>query len=1118
MDGGSISRSPMASNAPDRNQQVQLENSYHLGRPSLLALAIVGFGASSFSPHAQAARHCVTTVTGMTFNQESQPVSASQVECWDDGIVDMGWGGWGGGGGNSNNGDWDRGPGAGSGGSITTPSVEEQRTADKLEKARCAGEVSGNPVVLSTGNKVEPEVDFSSEGAMPLRLSRTYNSFWSGRGLFGRFWLSNFDYSITVAADGKTIWAQRPDGRRIRFQRDAASGNFVEQKALPIAYIVRNQDGSLTLFNDVNGHETYSAAGRITTRVNEQGIGWTFTYRGDYLDRVTHTSGRFVAFEWANGMAAKVTDPAGNVYRYYYDHNIFGSGAGSGRLTNALLPGSTITYFYEDNRLPGALTGKAFNDTRYSTFTYDAEGRATSTQHSGGVERFQFAYDVKSSKPVIPPPAPLPPGGYVFNEERRMCEYGPNGVQNCHGPRLVDEPMQQFAMAASAPVAQASDPAKAIPVRIDVTETTPLGRKTTYAYQDDRLVSVSGAAGSCPASFKEKAYDENGYERRTTDFAGVVTEYSYDGQGHILRRVEAAGTPVARTWTYEWDMANNRLLSQTLAGQATTRYSYDARGRILSITNKDLTAAGAGREQQVTYGYRLHGNGLVAEMTIDGPLPGTGDRSTLQYSVAGDLIAYTNGSGHSIRFENHNGLGKPGRITTANGAINDYVYDARGRTIKETSTVDGKPFTTTYSYTPAGLVDTVVHPDGSQVHNYYDSALRLLETWSPNKRGGYSRRAFGYNNASQVTFEQVMETAYPVTTQVTGAIDRVTHDTNWNWYVEGWACSMGMDGSIDVHVYANDAAGGSSFLGGNTANLVSEPQVATSCKAGGSNYRYHIGLPADLRLQHGGKTITVYGNAVDGGQNRSLGGSGASVVPAPMVVGNIDEVSHDSNWNYYVRGWACATGVARSIDVHLYAGGAAGAGTFAVSGSANQASEPGVAAACQIGGGAYRFTLPLDAGMRRAHGGKGIFIHGISPAGGPNSLVGPQGGFTVPAMLRGADLINPERGTSLSDEQTWSVTFTVRNTGNTVWNPGSTAMVLNTGEQIALGHRVLPGELAQFNWSYEATAEALTRTHVRYFQMMDAGIRFGPNHEYRITVGGKGSGPNCSGVNCYEEE
>jgi len=79
-------------------------------------------------------------------------------------------------------------------------------------------------------------------------------------------------------------------------------------------------------------------------------------------------------------------------------------------------------------------------------------------------------------------------------------------------------------------------------------------------------------------------------------------------------------------------------------------------------------------------------------------------------------------------------------------------------------------------------------------------------------------------------------------------------------------------------------------------------------------------------------------------------------------------------------------------------------------------------------------------------------------------------------------------------------------------------MVLNTGEQIALGHRVLPGELAQFNWSYEATAEALTRTHVRYFQMMDAGIRFGPNHEYRITVGGKGSGPNCSGVNCYEEE
>lgn len=33
----------------------------------------------------------------------------------------------------------------------------------------------GNPIIPSTGNKVEPEIDFTSSGEMPLGLSRTYN-------------------------------------------------------------------------------------------------------------------------------------------------------------------------------------------------------------------------------------------------------------------------------------------------------------------------------------------------------------------------------------------------------------------------------------------------------------------------------------------------------------------------------------------------------------------------------------------------------------------------------------------------------------------------------------------------------------------------------------------------------------------------------------------------------------------------------------------------------------------------------------------------------------------------------------------------------------------------------
>lgn len=61
---------------------------------------------------------------------------------------------------------------------------------------------AGNPVILATGNKIEPELDFDSAGEMGLYLSRVYNKQWSGRGIFGRNWLSNFDYSLASQSVG----------------------------------------------------------------------------------------------------------------------------------------------------------------------------------------------------------------------------------------------------------------------------------------------------------------------------------------------------------------------------------------------------------------------------------------------------------------------------------------------------------------------------------------------------------------------------------------------------------------------------------------------------------------------------------------------------------------------------------------------------------------------------------------------------------------------------------------------------------------------------------------------------------------------------------------------------
>src|SRR5690606_33522048 len=153
----------------------------------------------------------------------------------------------------------------------------------------------GNPIYPSTGNKVETELDFSSSGEAGLFLSRTYNHYWQGVGLFGRFWISNFDYKLTFGTTainacyprqgGGTcsvgtntiIYAWRPDGRTIKFIKQS-NGSFYEDKPEAVARIVPQSNGTFLLYTEDNGVEAYSSAGYVLSVKNEQNIGWTASY------------------------------------------------------------------------------------------------------------------------------------------------------------------------------------------------------------------------------------------------------------------------------------------------------------------------------------------------------------------------------------------------------------------------------------------------------------------------------------------------------------------------------------------------------------------------------------------------------------------------------------------------------------------------------------------------------------------------------------------------------------------------------------------------------------------------------------------------------------------------
>lgn len=540
----------------------------------------------------------------------------------------------------------------------------------------------GNPVVVSSGAKVDFEQDFTSSGEMPLQLTRSYNSFGIGVGIFGRHWSSNFDYKLSFGVSdvnacyprpgGATcgigantvIWAHRPDGRTIKFTRNAADGVFYEDKPSPIARIVQQADGSFMLHGEDNAQEHYSSAGYVAQIKNEQGVAWTYTYNGTYPTRVTHTSGRYVEFTWTNGQLTAVRDPSGNYYGYAYHANRFGTGVHL--LTATSMPGtpaSTIAYHYEDSRYLGALTGKSYSGVRYSWYGYDNAGQAAYTHHGGNIDRHAFVYD------------------YAGDE-------------------------------------------------LQAHEVNPLGRQTTYLFKKGRIQSVTGFGTThCVGTYRETTYDPNGYPDIASDFRGALTDYDYNAKGQMVRQIEAAGTPLARTTTYVWD-TQGRVTSMALLGVQRYDASYTADNRLASVTVVNLSAHGVANQSRTTeYRYTKHANGMLATVTEDGPLAGTGDAVVTAFAENGDLLSVTNALGHATTYSGHNGLGLPTRVTGANGEIVDYVYDAQGRIVVERRWRGGTAADTVYAYNAQGLLESVTAADGVVTHHVYDPARRRVQTW-----------------------------------------------------------------------------------------------------------------------------------------------------------------------------------------------------------------------------------------------------------------------------------------------------------------------------------------------------------------------------------------------------
>lgn len=964
--------------------------------------------------------------------------------------------------------------------------------AKKANKSPC--DDRGNPINIATGNKTDTELDFASAGESPLRLFRTYNHYYWHGGLFGKYWLSDFDYRLTIRLPGATQWqhtycmgfpgqaecadtsqanyiqARRPDGRVIAYT-SAGGGVFYESKPDPVSKIVRQADGSWLLYGEDGQTELYSKGGYPQRITFENGVSWTFTHggtNGTQLQRVTHSNGRTVDFIWdpyKRNQIWEVRDPAGNRFQYTYGTEVPNNQLLKGMTT----PGApSVTYHYarEEGTSPdyNPLVGKSFNGTRYSWFTYDANGYATSTEHAGGAERYSFVY--------------TPAAGGLLT----------------------------------------------------VKETNPLGKQATYVFKDGLVQNVTGhPSNACAGAYSETTYDANGNVDLVADFNENFTNFDYDDKGRLQKEVAAFGTPLAHTTTYVWDDAGNRVTRIVEEGVRQTDYSY-AGGRIAAETVTNLSSNGVlGQSLTTRYNYTFHPNGLVATTTEDGPL--SGDTVTYTYSAVGDLVEVKNGLGHAVQYSGYDAMGRPGRVTGANGEVTEIAYDVRGRVTAVKAIVNGAAQTTTYSYNSLGQLTSVQAPDGQQRNFVYDAAYRQIEEYERELDGSYSRRLTSYNAMSLPTQVEVQRSAYPHDTRVIGNIEGVGSD----YVIRGWACATGMNGSIDLHLYAGTGWPADAFLGSFRADKPSEPAIAASCAAQGDAYRIAIPLTEAMRDAHGGKKIYVHGISPNNINHALVAGSGSHSIPRlppNAAPANLSAPSQSVNGSYTVTWSATSRATSYRLEESVNGGG----WTLAHNDGATSKGFTGKSAANY----SYRVTGCNESGCGPYSGS--VTVAEIDPPGAPPSIFAPavnaRTDFTVYwTSLAGATsyqleesagggawtLIQHIGGTSvwlggkptgidhsyrvrgcnaagcgaasapitvqriiygaqfvwqglpvlhMFPGQTYSVIVQMRNTGNTAWSAGDAYSLGSYGDSMAFGLNrvpvsgvVQPGEIASFQFN-----------------------------------------------------
>lgn len=546
------------------------------------------------------------------------------------------------------------------------------------------GTCTGNPINAATGLKYQLEVDYLAPSGFAFK--RTYNSYASSLSvssfpLGAGGWQLDWQRSVQGSAVNGAASVVRGSGKVYAF--NLVGDTWVSDADVNDELTNQSDEwGNITGWTYVTGdmdEEQYSANGQLLSVTDRAGQTTTLSYsdgtatapNGGVIDgtttalpaglliRVTDAYGRVLSLGYdAQSRIVNMTDPAGGMYSYTYDTN--------NNLNSVTYPDLTKkTYLYENATYSHALTGILDeNNSRYATYAYDTNGRAISTQHSGGAELVALTYNTDGTTSITD----------ALGTVRRQSFIVAQGVVKSGG---MSQPGGSGCGAAASAVTY--DANGNVASRIDFN-----GNLTTYSYNLTRNLETSRTEGLTTAGVK------------TTATRTILTTWDpvYRLPASITEQDTSGASPVTlRSTTFNYDASGN-LTSKTITDAldpSTTRtwtYTYDTLGHVL---------------------------------TADGPRTDVADITQYAYDTQGNLTTVTNALSQVTTLGSYDANGRPGTLTDPNGLVTILTYDPRGRLTSRNTGGE----TTGYSYDSAGNLTGVTLPSGATYSYTYDAAHRL---------------------------------------------------------------------------------------------------------------------------------------------------------------------------------------------------------------------------------------------------------------------------------------------------------------------------------------------------------------------------------------------------------